>query len=156
MADAVTMAENLGRDNGKAAAGWTFDGNTPDDTYRTVQRMMDEGDPAIDSVVTEPSFGDGYSVRDMMDALEFDYDATPTAETDQLADAYSDAARDAFWDEVAAMITRHFGVVSYRCPCCGDDVMDTGPVCEGCRDAGCEKTRDGTGEVNYWRCQQHS
>lgn len=45
-------------------------------------------------------------------------------------------------------------VRSYRCPCCGEDVMDTGPVCTACRDAGCEKTRDAAGEVNYTNCQR--
>lgn len=42
----------------------------------------------------------------------------------------------------------------YRCPCCGDDVMDTGPVCGDCRAADCAQTRDACGEVNWWDCQR--
>jgi len=43
----------------------------------------------------------------------------------------------------------------YRCPCCGDDVMGTfGRPCDDCQTAGCEMTRDGTGELGYWECQR--
>jgi hypothetical protein len=45
-------------------------------------------------------------------------------------------------------------VQSYRCPCCGTDVMDTPPVCGDCRKAGCEATTDAVGELDYWECQQ--
>ena len=45
-------------------------------------------------------------------------------------------------------------VLLYRCPCCGDDVMDTGPVCSDCREAGCEQTKDACGELGYWECQR--
>lgn len=45
-------------------------------------------------------------------------------------------------------------VTLYRCPCCGDDVMDTPPVCGECREAGCKQTTDATGELNWWECQR--
>ena len=45
-----------------------------------------------------------------------------------------------------------------RCPCCGDDFMTSdihaGTPCDDCQDAGCELTRDGTGELGYWDCQR--
>ena len=44
-----------------------------------------------------------------------------------------------------------------RCPCCGDDVMTSDLAirvpCDDCEDAGCEATRDGTGDLGYWNCQ---
>ena len=46
-ASIASDAENLGRDAGRAAASWMFDGNTPEDTYRAVLRGIEEGDPAI-------------------------------------------------------------------------------------------------------------
>lgn len=45
-------------------------------------------------------------------------------------------------------------VESYRCPCCGDDVMDSRPICGDCRAAGCEATVDATGELGYWGCDR--
>ena len=45
-------------------------------------------------------------------------------------------------------------VESYRCPCCGDDVMDTRPVCGDCREAGCKATVDACGELDYWGCER--
>jgi hypothetical protein len=45
-------------------------------------------------------------------------------------------------------------VRNFRCPCCGDDVMGSGPICEDCDDAGCEQTRDGARELGRWCCQR--
>lgn len=45
-------------------------------------------------------------------------------------------------------------VESFRCPCCGDDVMDTRPVCEDCRKAGCEQTVNRSGELGYHECDR--
>lgn len=45
-------------------------------------------------------------------------------------------------------------VESFRCPCCGDDVMGIRPICSDCTDAGCEMTRDATGELGWWECQR--
>ena len=36
--DITAAAGKLGRDAGKAAASWTFDGSTPEGTYRRVLR----------------------------------------------------------------------------------------------------------------------
>jgi hypothetical protein len=45
-------------------------------------------------------------------------------------------------------------VESYRCPCCGDDVIDSPPVCGACRDADCQPTVDACGELGYWGCDR--
>jgi hypothetical protein len=45
-------------------------------------------------------------------------------------------------------------MTAHDCPCCGD-ITYTGPVlCPECRAAGCEITRDATGEPGWWRCQR--
>ena len=41
----VTRAGELGRDAGRAAATWVFDGGTPEEAYQRVLRGIDEGDP---------------------------------------------------------------------------------------------------------------
>ena len=45
--DITAAAGKLGRDAGKAAASWTFDGSTPEGTYRRVLRGIEDGDPLI-------------------------------------------------------------------------------------------------------------
>lgn len=45
-------------------------------------------------------------------------------------------------------------VESFRCPCCGDDVMGIKPICSDCQEDGCEATRGATGELGYWDCQR--
>lgn len=44
---AIEYARLTGADDGEAAASWFFDGNTTDDTYRTVLQGLDDGDPAV-------------------------------------------------------------------------------------------------------------
>jgi hypothetical protein len=40
-------------------------------------------------------------------------------------------------------------VESYRCPCCGEDVIDTRPVCGDCRKADCRATADACGDLGH-------
>ena len=45
-------------------------------------------------------------------------------------------------------------MTAHDCPCCGD-ITYAGPLlCSECRAAGCELTRDGTGEPGYWEYQR--
>lgn len=46
-AAASKYAEQRGREAGKAAASWVFDGNTTDAAYRRVLRGLDIGDPEV-------------------------------------------------------------------------------------------------------------
>jgi hypothetical protein len=39
-----------------------------------------------------------------------------------------------------------------RCPCCDADVMDTGPVCEDCREVVCRATVTEGGDQGYTSC----
>jgi hypothetical protein len=45
-------------------------------------------------------------------------------------------------------------VESYRCPCCGVDVMDSRPVWGDCRTAGCEPSVDACGDLGYRSCHR--
>jgi hypothetical protein len=77
MSEALEEARKLGYENGRGEASWAFDDR-----------------------ITEPSLSGDYTARDLMDEIGLDYDLTPTEETDQIADAYTEAARDAFRAEV--------------------------------------------------------
>ena len=53
--DITAAAGKLGRDAGKAVASWTFDGSTPEGTYRRVLRGIEDGDPADHGRLLRPS-----------------------------------------------------------------------------------------------------
>ena len=55
----VAKAEELGREAGKTAAGWVFDGNTPEEAYQRVLRGIEEGDPAVLDTFEPPAIGPG-------------------------------------------------------------------------------------------------
>lgn len=93
---------------------------------------------------------------------QWDY-GEATEETDEPACGTSDDT----WEENGYRLSAHLGlgyiglerivpapVKSYRCPCCGDDVMDTRSICSDCREAGCEETTDACGELGYWSCDR--
>jgi hypothetical protein len=102
MSEAIEAARKAGEEHGRAGASWVFDGNTPDEARQAAARGLDAGDPlAYDQLGgNEPRFGDGFSTRDLCDEIGVDYALSSTAEVDQIADAYLDAARDAYWDAV--------------------------------------------------------
>ena len=97
---------SLGRDAGKAAASWMFDGNTPEDAYRAVLRGTGDGDPAIPGAHPVPglSVGGGYSQADLARDLGLDGEdqLPPDAVT-----AYLAAADQAFWDETERLAREH-------------------------------------------------
>lgn len=110
----------------------------------------------------------GVTQESVAAALEYmrqwDY-GEPAEETDTPSGGSSDDT----WAEGEYILTAHLGlgyigleriitlpVESYRCPCCGDDVMDSRPICEDCREASCEATVDASGDLGYWECQQDS
>ena len=105
-ASIASDAENLGRDAGKAAASWMFDGNTPEDTYRAVLRGIEDGDPVILDAYPAPglSAGGGYTEADLARDLGLDGE-------DQLlpdaATAYLDAAAESFWHETERLACQH-------------------------------------------------
>ncbi len=105
-ASITAKAASLGRDAGKAAASWMFDGNTPEDAYRAVLRGIDDGDPAVLDAHPAPSLSadGGYSEADLARDLGLDGEdqLPPEAVT-----AYLDAAAGTFWDETERIAREH-------------------------------------------------
>ena len=104
------QAANIGREHGKNAASWVFDGNTTTDTYRWYARGIDEGDPEVMDSLREPSlsgeFAGEYSERGLERGLERDLELDED-EIDDAADAYNQAASEAFWHEVERIARDH-------------------------------------------------
>lgn len=42
----------------------------------------------------------------------------------------------------------------HRCPCCGDDTYTTSLLCTECLESGCASSRDASGDIGFWDCQQ--
>ena len=104
----VAKAEQLGRDAGKAAAGWVFDGNTPEEQYRRVLRGIDEGDPAVLGVTEPPAIGPaaGYDPGDLARDLGIE---PADRSLPRAVSAYADAFTGAFWQETERAARDHSG-----------------------------------------------
>ena len=104
----VAKAEELGRDAGKAAASWVFDGNTPEEEYQRVLRGIDEGDPAVLGATEPPAIGPGagYDQDDLARDLGIEPGdrALPRA-----VSAYAGAFTGAFWQETERAARDHSG-----------------------------------------------
>jgi len=100
----AARAAELGRDAGRSAAPWAFDGNTPDETYRHVLRGIDEGDPAVLDAIEPSAIGPeaGYDQDDLARdlGLEPGDPALPRAMS-----AY--AFTGSFWTEVERAAREH-------------------------------------------------
>ena len=101
----VATAEELGRDAGRAAATWVFDGSTPEEAYQRVLRGIDEGDPAVLDAIEPPAIGPaaGYDQDDLARDLGIEPGdrALPRA-----VSAYADAFTGSFWRETGESIAR--------------------------------------------------
>ena len=104
----VAKAEELGRDAGKTAASWVFDGNTPGEEYQRVLRGIDEGDPAVPGATEPPAIGPGagYDQDDLARDLGIEPGdrALPRA-----VSAYAGAFTGAFWQETERAARDHAG-----------------------------------------------
>ena len=112
-----SRAEMIGQRHGKNAAGWTYDGNTPDTWYAWMLKGIDVGDPMVLESVREPSlsgeYGDDYSDADLFEEVEATELECDEAQ-DEIADAYITAARMAFWDAIETACRRHLESVTDR------------------------------------------
>jgi hypothetical protein len=99
--DAVlAAAASQGARTGKGAASWVLDGNSTRETAEAILRMLEDGDPAIDSLVSEPNFLSGEWAGESVPELLGDLiEAFPDSQ-DEIMDQYEEAAREAFWHEV--------------------------------------------------------
>jgi hypothetical protein len=108
-------ATDLGRDEGTAAASWTFDGNTPDSAYRHVLAGIQDGDPAVlDQLATADLSGqwaDGRTpdslATDIANTVDVPREHIGSQTLDRLCDAYETAFNDAVCAEVERLALAH-------------------------------------------------
>lgn len=110
--DLTAQAAEIGREHGRNAASWVFDGNTPQETYRFVLAGVENIDPLVMDAYREPSlsgeFADDYSERDLMS--ELDAEALAAEHQDELCAEYNAAASEAFWHEIERIARYHLEV----------------------------------------------
>lgn len=111
---AIAEATARGSRAGKSAASWCFDGNTTDATYRDVARMLEDGDPMLDSRIAAPDWlsGEfaGESIPELLgDLLPEDEDEDDGEQSNEIYDAYCNAADEAFWAEVERTVNFQLG-----------------------------------------------
>jgi hypothetical protein len=104
----VAKAVELGRKTGKTAAGWVFDGNTPQEEYERVLRSIDEGDPAVLDATEPPAIGPaaGYDPGDLARDLGIE---PADRSLPRAVSAYADAFTSAFWQETERAARDHCG-----------------------------------------------
>ena len=100
----VAKAEELGRDAGKAAADWVFDGNTPEEEYQRVLRGIEDGDPAVLGATEPTAIGPrtGYDQDDLARDLG-------TEPGDRALPRAVSAYAGAFWQETERAARHHAG-----------------------------------------------
>jgi hypothetical protein len=116
-------AAELGRDAGRAAGTWVFDGNSTEETMRALLRMDEEGDPAIwDMLPSAPLSGewaDGptpaslmqeIGAEDLRDMLGSPDDALMGEIESQVCTAFEDAWHTAMVDEAVRYARAVLGI----------------------------------------------
>lgn len=103
----ISSAASRGRNRGYAAATWVFDGNTTKTTYAMLAKALDDGDPTIDTLITEPGWLSGEHAGESPNELLGDllWPNNPD-KNEEIQQAYEEAARASFWLEVGRAITR--------------------------------------------------
>lgn len=102
--DEVThKAAERGTEDGTSAAGWVFDGNTDEESYRAAIKMDEDGDPEYFDYFDAPAplsgeWADGLTPASLVD--ELGYTELTDEEVSEVADAYETAFNDAHRDEV--------------------------------------------------------
>lgn len=99
-------AAALGREHGKAAASWFFDGNTPTFAYEHTLKGIREGDPMVmDQLPSSPlsgEFADSLTPAGLVRELGENDESLSSEEWDELCQEYETA----YADEVQAEIER--------------------------------------------------
>ena len=105
----VAKAEELGRDAGKAAASWVFDGSTPEEAYQRVLRGIEEGDPAVLDATEPPAIGPGRRVRPRTTSPATSASIPRDRALPRAVSAYADAFTGSFWQETERAARDHAG-----------------------------------------------
>jgi hypothetical protein len=99
------MARKDGKTAGVGAASWCIDGNTTTETYRTILRGIEDGDPAILDQFNTPNLSGEYAGDSTPQTLAEDYGIDETRDPDGLlldeaCTEWEEAASSAFWTEL--------------------------------------------------------
>lgn len=100
---ATDRARELGREAGRAAATWYFDGNTADETYAAVRRGIDEGDPAILDTFKVPDLSGEWADSPTPASIMAEVYARPERHADAEDDvcrAWEDGAQEGYIEEI--------------------------------------------------------
>lgn len=108
----LRKARRDGREAGRAAASWCFDGNTTDATYRYFLKGLEDGDPAVLDAYTAPNLSGEWAGDPTPQSLAEDYDLDETNDPegwrlDEACRAWEDAASEAFWQELERAARYH-------------------------------------------------
>ncbi len=103
--DILRAARKDGRDAGKAAASWCFDGNTTRETYLAFLKGAEDGDPAVLDRFNLPNLSGEYADDPTPQSLAEDYGISEDDKRaewliDDLCTEWENAAHTAFWDEL--------------------------------------------------------
>lgn len=113
MADDIeTKAAAIGREHGKNAAGWTYDGNTAGSWYSWMLKGIENGDPEVLDSLRTPDlsgeYADDYTPARLAKDLEISEESDPDGlALNDACDAYQDAASEAFWGEIERVCREH-------------------------------------------------
>ena len=109
--EGLRLAALKGKEHGKNAATWLFDGNTDLATYQAFAKGLDDGDPEWADKIPHADLSgqnaDTYSSRD----LEWDF---PREEPEELARAYEEGWDAGVMDEVNRVLAYQTGSLEYR------------------------------------------
>jgi len=108
----LRKARRDGRTAGHNAASWVFDGNTTEETYRRILKGIEEGDPAVYTALNVPNLSGEWAGDDTPQTLAEAYELTESNDPDgerlqEAAEAWENAASDAFWHEVERVARYH-------------------------------------------------
>ena len=98
--ECLAGARKLGAEHGRGVATWAFDGNTTQETYERTLAGIRAGDPLVLDSFSPPEVYGAYTAEQLYDDLDLVYAPAQTDEIRQIAEAYEQAAQDAFWAEV--------------------------------------------------------
>ncbi len=93
-------AVKAGREAGKSAASWKFDGNTSDKTYRAYLEARDEGGMILNAFEPPSWLSGEWAGESMNELLGECENARDEERQDDVASAYEDAAERAYWAEL--------------------------------------------------------
>lgn len=122
----LDRARELGADAGRNAASWVFDGNTSRETYARFLKLSDDGDPALHDEFGPTSgwLSGEWADTPTPNSLYAELGLEPDDDEDgeimaEIADAYEEAADQAYSDELERVARLHTEEESVRGCSCG-------------------------------------